>query len=119
RYTGPALGRPKSATFRTADVVGIDTLVNVAQGLYENAKGDEAKEVFKLPDYIQKMVDNKWLGEKTKKGFYKKIKDSEGKTEILSLDLKTMEYGKQRKVKSSTLGTIKEKESIHEKMKAY
>src|SRR5690606_4932419 len=74
RYTGPILGRPKSATFSTADVVGLDTLVNVANGLYENAPDDEAKEIFKLPSYIQKMADNKWFGEKSGQGFYKKTK---------------------------------------------
>src|SRR5690606_9385386 len=87
KFTGPAMGHPKSATFRTADVVGLDTLVNVANGLYENAPEDEAKEVFKLPSYILKMLENKWLGDKTKQGFYKKIKGADGKSEILSLNL--------------------------------
>src|SRR5690606_25575144 len=89
KYTGPAMGHPKSATFRTADVVGLDTLVNVAQGLQQNVPDDEAKAVFKLPSYITKMVENKWLGEKTKQGFYKKEKDADGNSTILSLDLKT------------------------------
>ncbi|HUH19304.1 3-hydroxyacyl-CoA dehydrogenase/enoyl-CoA hydratase family protein [Albibacterium sp.] len=119
RFTGPILGRPKSATFRTADVVGLDTLVNVANGLYENAPSDEAKEVFKLPAYIQKMVDNKWLGEKSDQGFYKKVKDKDGKTEILALNLKTLEYAKQDKVKSATLGEAKAVDDLRQRMKVF
>src|SRR5690554_4221543 len=119
KFTGPILGRPKSATFRTADVVGLDTLVNVANGLYENAPSDEAKEVFKLPGYIQQMVDNKWLGEKSEQGFYKKIKDEGGKTEILALNLKTLEYGKQDKVKSATLEEAKAVEDLRQRMKVF
>src|SRR5690554_3792939 len=119
KFTGPILGRPKSATFRTADVVGLDTLVNVANGLYENIPSDEAKEVFKLPGYIQKMVDNKWLGEKSEQGFYKKVKDKDGKTEILALNLKTLEYGKQDKMKSATLEGAKAVEDLRQRMKVF
>ena len=119
KFTGPILGRPKSATFRTADVVGLDTLVNVANGLYENAPHDEAKEVFKLPTYIQKMTDNKWLGEKTEQGFYKKTKDETGETEILALNLKTLEYNKQEKVKSSTLEAVKAVEDLRKRMRVF
>jgi 3-hydroxyacyl-CoA dehydrogenase len=119
RYTGPILGRPKSATFRTADVVGLDTLVNVANGLGENASGDEAKEVFELPAYLQQMVDNKWFGEKSGQGFYKKTKDATGKTEILALDLKTLEYRKQAKVKSSTIDAAKAVEDLRKRMKVF
>ncbi len=119
KYTGPAMGHPKSATFRTADVVGLDTLVNVAKGLEQNAPHDEAKGVFELPAFITKMVENKWLGEKTKKGFYEKVKDAKGGSEILSLNLKTMEYGPQAKVKSSTLEATKAVEDIRKRMKVY
>lgn len=119
KFTGPAMGHPKSATFRTADVVGLDTLVNVAKGLVENAPQDEAKGVFQLPDFITKMVENKWLGEKSKKGFYQKIKDDQGNSEILSLDLQTMDYAKQEKVKSSTLEATKGVDDIRERMKVY
>jgi len=119
KFTGPAMGHPKSATFRTADVVGLDTLVNVAKGLVENAPQDEAKGVFQLPDFITKMVENKWLGEKSKKGFYQKIKDDQGNSEILSLDLQTMDYAKQEKVKSSTLEETKGVDDIRERMKVY
>lgn len=119
KYTGPAMGHPKSATFRTADVVGLDTLVNVANGLAQNAPDDEAKGVFQLPSFITKMVENKWLGEKTKKGFYEKVKDASGNSEILSLNLKTFEYGTQQKVKSSTLEATKAVEDIRKRMKVY
>ncbi|MGK6349816.1 3-hydroxyacyl-CoA dehydrogenase NAD-binding domain-containing protein [Parapedobacter sp. DT-150] len=119
KFTGPAMGHPKSATFRTADVVGLDTLVNVANGLAENAKGDEAKGVFQLPAYLQQMVEKKWLGEKSGQGFYKKIKDDKGNSEILALDLKTLEYRKQDKVKSATLEATKPVDDIRKRMKVY
>ena len=90
--TGPVIGRPKSATFRTADVVGIDTLVKVSRGVYENCPADEARNVFLIPDWLEKMVTNKWLGDKTGQGFFFKSKGSQGEKEIFSLDLKTFEY---------------------------
>ena len=74
KLTGPVIGRPKSATFRTVDVVGLDTLVHVANGLYDNVPKDERHDLFKLPDFIEKMMENKWYGSKTGQGFYKKIK---------------------------------------------
>jgi 3-hydroxyacyl-CoA dehydrogenase len=119
KFTGPALGRPKSATFRTSDVVGLDTMINVANGVYQNAPEDEAREAFVLPEYVKKMQENKWLGDKTKQGFYKKTKDKDGKTEILALDLKTLEYRPQEKVKSSTLDATKPIENLQERMKVY
>lgn len=119
KFTGPALGRPKSATFRTTDVVGLDTMINVANGLYANVPNDEAREAFVLPQYVKKMQQNKWLGDKTSQGFYKKIKDAAGKTEILALDLKTLEYRSQNKVKSATLEATKPIENLRERMKVY
>ena len=83
KLTGPVIGRPKSATFRTVDVVGLDTLVHVAKGLYENCPNDEAHELFQLPGFINQMMENKWLGNKTKQGFYKKQTDAKGQSEIL------------------------------------
>ena len=74
KLSGPIMGRPKSATFRTCDVVGLDTLVHVANGLKANCPDDEENSLFELPEYISKMVENNWLGSKTKQGFYKKIK---------------------------------------------
>ena len=119
KFTGPAMGHPKSATFRTADVVGLDTLVNVANGLAENAPEDEAKGIFQLPDYIRQMVDRKWLGEKSGQGFYKKIKDDKGNSVILALDLKTLEYRQQDKVKAATLDATKAADDIRKRMKVY
>lgn len=119
KYTGPALGRPKSATFRTTDVVGLDTMINVANGLHKNLADDKAHELFELPDYVKKMQENKWLGDKTGQGFYKKIKTDDGKTEILSLDLKTFEYKPQQKIKSATLEATKPIENLRERMKVF
>ncbi len=119
KFTGPALGRPKSATFRTSDVVGLDTMIKVAKGLYDNCPEDKAHELFKLPEYVKKMEENKWLGDKTKQGFYKKTKTAEGKTEILALDLKTLEYKPQQKVKSATLEMTKPVENLRERMKIF
>jgi 3-hydroxyacyl-CoA dehydrogenase len=119
KFTGPALGRPKSATFRTSDVVGLDTMIKVAKGLYDNCPDDKAHELFKLPTYVQKMEENKWLGDKTKQGFYKKTKTADGKTEILALDLKTLEYKPQQKVKSATLEMTKPIENLRERMKVF
>ncbi len=107
KLTGPVIGRPKSATFRTVDVVGLDTLVHVANGIFDNCPKDEAHELFKLPDFIQKMMDNKWLGSKTGQGFYKKIKGDDGKSQILSLDLDTLEYRTKKRAKFATLELTK------------
>ncbi|MEH6308868.1 3-hydroxyacyl-CoA dehydrogenase NAD-binding domain-containing protein [Olivibacter sp. CPCC 100613] len=119
KYTGPAMGHPKSATFRTSDVVGLDTMVNVAKGLYENVPEDEARDMFILPDYINEMVEKKWLGEKTKQGFYKKVKDEKGNSEILVLDLGTLSYRKQEKIKSATLEETKKADDLIKRMKIY
>jgi 3-hydroxyacyl-CoA dehydrogenase len=116
--TGPVIGRPKSATFRTADVVGIDTLVKVAKGVYENCPADEAKESFIIPAWLDKMVANKWLGDKTKQGFFKKIKNEKGESEILTLDLKTFEYKPRVKPKFATLETAKPIEDLKTRLKA-
>ncbi len=107
KLTGPVIGRPKSATFRTVDLVGLDTLVHVANGLYEGCPEDEAHNLFKLPVFINKMMDNKWLGSKSGQGFYKKV----GK-EILSLDLNTLEYRTAKKASFATLELTKSIEPI-------
>ena len=107
KLTGPVIGRPKSATFRTVDVVGLDTLVHVANGIYENCPNDEAHELFKLPEFINKMMENKWLGSKSKQGFYKKTISAEGKKEILTLDLDTLEYRSKKRAKFATLELTK------------
>ncbi|EJF08234.1 3-hydroxyacyl-CoA dehydrogenase family protein, partial [Pontibacter sp. BAB1700] len=119
RITGPIIGRPKSATFRTLDVVGLDTLANVANGLYQTGEKDESRELFKLPDYLQKMVENKWLGDKTGQGFYKKTKDAKGKTEILTLDLNTLEYGPKQRPKFQSLEILKPIEDLKKRVKTF
>ena len=107
KLTGPIIGSPKSATFRTSDVVGLDTTVNVATGIYDNCPNDEFRDTFKLPKYIYTMLENNWLGSKTDGGFYKRIKDENGKSTILSLDLKTLEYSPVKKVSFETLNNAK------------
>jgi len=107
KLSGPVIGRPKSATFRTVDVVGLDTLVHTANGVYDNCPDDEKRGIFKLPDFINTMMENKWLGSKTGQGFYKKSKDAKGKTEILTLDLDTMEYRSKKSAKFATLELTK------------
>ncbi|HEY1040724.1 MAG TPA: 3-hydroxyacyl-CoA dehydrogenase/enoyl-CoA hydratase family protein [Bacteroidia bacterium] len=116
KLTGPVLGRPKSATFRTCDVVGLDTLVMVAKGLQKGLPNDEAKDVFKLTSYLEKMVENKWFGDKTGQGFYKKIKTS-GKSEIHALDLTSMEYKPSQKVKFATLEQTKPIDNLKDRLK--
>ncbi|MBN8701182.1 MAG: 3-hydroxyacyl-CoA dehydrogenase/enoyl-CoA hydratase family protein [Chitinophagales bacterium] len=116
--TGPVIGRPKSATFRTADVVGIDTLVKVAKGVYDNCPADEAKEQFIIPAWLNKMVENNWLGDKTGQGFFKKTKGAGGEKEILSLNLQTLEYGARQKPKFAMLETAKPIEDLKTRIKA-
>lgn len=116
--TGPIVGRPKSATFRTGDVVGIDTLVKVAKGVHDNCPNDEAKEQFIIPAWLNKMVENNWLGDKTGQGFFKKTKNASGEKEILTLNLQTMEYGARQKPKFATLETAKPIEDLKTRIKA-
>jgi 3-hydroxyacyl-CoA dehydrogenase len=117
KLTGPVLGRPKSATFRTCDVVGLDTLVHVANGLKANCPNDEENALFELPGYISKMTENKWLGSKSGQGFYKKVKTADGKSEIHSLDLKTLEYRASEKVKFATLEMTKPIDDLKQRTK--
>ncbi|WP_346236838.1 3-hydroxyacyl-CoA dehydrogenase NAD-binding domain-containing protein [Niabella insulamsoli] len=114
--TGPLIGRPKSATFRTADVVGIDTLVKVANGVYDNCPNDEAKETFKIPEWLNKLIEKKWLGDKTGQGFFKKIKGEKG-SEILTLHLKTFEYQPRVKPKFATVEAAKLIDNLHGRLK--
>lgn len=107
KLTGPVIGRPKSATFRTVDVVGLDTLVHVARGIHENCTDDERHGLFKLPGFIDTMVQNQWLGSKSGQGFYKKISGKDGKSEILTLDLDTMDYRSKKSAKFATLELTK------------
>ncbi len=117
KLTGPVIGRPKSATFRTVDVVGLDTLVHVANGIAENCPDDERHELFKLPDFINTMMENKWLGSKTRQGFYKKNVSAEGKKEILSLDLDTLEYRGSKRASFPTLEMTKTIDKVVDRFK--
>ena len=117
KLTGPVLGRPKSATFRTCDVVGLDTLAHVANGLKANCPNDEESALFQLPDFVTKMLENKWLGSKTKQGFYKKTVNESGKKEILSLNLKTLEYEPSKKVSFPTLEMTKPVDDLKQRTK--
>ncbi|MGB3234235.1 MAG: 3-hydroxyacyl-CoA dehydrogenase/enoyl-CoA hydratase family protein [Ferruginibacter sp.] len=115
--TGPLAGRPKSATFRTADVVGIDTLIKVAKGVYDNCPNDEAKDIFNIPAWLNKMVENNWLGDKTGQGFFKKVKTPEGKSDIQVLNLQTMEYTARQRPKFATLEAAKPIEDLPARLK--
>jgi 3-hydroxyacyl-CoA dehydrogenase len=115
--TGPIIGRPKSATFRTADVVGIDTLVKVAKGVAANATADEAALIFTIPSWLDTIVSNNWLGDKTGQGFFKKIKGSVGEKEILSLNLQTLEYGPRQKSKFAGLEAAKSEDDLKSRLK--
>ncbi len=114
--TGPLTGKPKSATFRTADVVGIDTLVKVSDNVYKDCPDDEARELFRIPDFVNKLVENNWLGDKTGQGFYKKTKDKEGGKEILELNLDAFEYQPSPKVKYASVTAAKQSESLKERL---
>ena len=113
--TGPIIGRPKSATFRTADIVGIDTLVKVAKGVADNCPTDEALAIFNIPTWLEKMLANNWLGDKTGQGFFKKIKTEAGK-EILTLNLQTLEYGPRNKPKFASLEAAKPIEDLKQRL---
>jgi len=113
--TGPIIGRPKSATFRTADVVGIDTLVKVAKGVADNCPNDEAHHIFNIPTWLEKMLANNWLGDKTGQGFFKKLKTEAGK-EILTLNLQTLEYGPRNKPKFASLEAAKPIEDLKQRL---
>ncbi|MBN8783337.1 MAG: 3-hydroxyacyl-CoA dehydrogenase [Sphingobacteriales bacterium SCN 48-20] len=116
--TGPAIGRPKSATFRTADVVGIDTLVKVAKGVQDNCPDDEARDTFTIPAWLDKVVENKWLGDKTKQGFFKKMPPGpDGKKDIHVLNLSTLEYEPRQKPKFATVEAGKPIEDLAQRLK--
>ncbi len=116
KLTGPVIGRPKSATFRTVDLVGLDTLVHTANGVADNAPNDEMQKSFIMPDFVNKMMEKKWLGSKTKQGFYKK-EVIDGKKSILSIDLKTLEYKPQVRAKFPTLELTKTIDNVIDRFK--
>ena len=115
--TGPAVGWPKSATFRTADIVGLDVLVHVVKNIYETAPNDESRESYKVPAMVEEMVKRGWLGDKTGQGFYKKVR-GEGDKEILTLDVNTMDYRPRQKAKFASLEMGKAIEDTRERLRA-
>jgi len=115
--TGPLIGRPKSATFRTADVVGIDTLVKVAKGVAENCPNDEQRAVFSIPAWLDKLLENKWLGDKTGQGFFKKTKGAGGEKEILTLNLQTLEYSPRQRPKFASVEAAKTVDDLKTRLK--
>jgi 3-hydroxyacyl-CoA dehydrogenase len=114
--TGPAVGWPKSATFRTADIVGIDVLVHVVKNIYETAPDDESREAYRVPALVEEMLRRGWLGEKTGQGFYKRVKGS-GEKEILTLDVNTMDYRARQKAKFASLDSGKSIDDTRERLR--
>ncbi|WNJ16223.1 3-hydroxyacyl-CoA dehydrogenase NAD-binding domain-containing protein [Pontibacter sp. G13] len=117
KLTGTATGKPKSGTFRLSDLVGLDTTVHVLNGLKQNCPNDEENSLFEVPPFVQTMLDNKWLGDKTKQGFYKKTRNEKGEREILSLDLETLEYRPKAKVSIPSLKLVKNTSSLAKRLK--
>lgn len=116
RMTGPLIGRAKSATFRTMDVVGLDTTVNVANNLYAGLPNDESKEAFKLPNIVKEVHEKGWFGDKSGQGYFKKTKDKDGNREILELDLKTFEYVPRTRANFKALEAVKEEEDLKKRI---
>jgi 3-hydroxyacyl-CoA dehydrogenase len=115
--TGPAVGWPKSATFRTVDLVGLDVLAHVVRNIYENIPGDESREMYRLPKLVEDMLERGWLGEKTGGGFYKRVKKA-AESEILTLDWHKMEYRPRQKAKFGSIEAGKGIESTRERLRA-
>ena len=115
--TGPAIGQPKSATFRTADIVGLDVLMHVVKNIYETAADDESREMYKVPAFVEDMAKRKWLGDKTGQGFYKKLR-GEGEKEILTLDVNTMEYRPRQKARFASIEAGKTIEDTSDRLRA-
>lgn len=120
RLTGPAIGRPKTGTFRLGDLVGHDTAANVIRGIKQNCPDDEQAAAFEVPDYLQFLLDNKFLGNKSGQGFYKKTRerDEKGKPVILALNLKTLEYEPQSLPDLPSLRATKQIDNLPKRIKA-
>jgi 3-hydroxyacyl-CoA dehydrogenase len=116
--TGPVIGQPKSATFRTADIVGIDVLLHVVNNIYESVPNDESREMYKAPALVEEMARRKWLGDKTGQGFYKRVR-GKGEKEILTLDVNTMEYRPRQKARFASLDAAKGIDDTGERLRAF
>ena len=119
KLTGPAIGRPKTGTFRLGDLVGLDTAGKVMQGIKDNCPDDEQIGTFTAPSYMKYLLDNSFYGNKTKKGFYQKTKekDANGRPVILGLDLKTHEYAPTQAPTLASLKDLKQIENQEAKIK--
>jgi 3-hydroxyacyl-CoA dehydrogenase len=115
--TGPAIGQPKSATFRTGDIVGLDVLVHVVRNIYESIPNDESRENYRLPALLEEMMKRGWLGDKTGGGFYKRVKKG-GESEILTLDWQKMEYRPKKKAKFGSIEAGKGIEDTQARIRA-
>jgi 3-hydroxyacyl-CoA dehydrogenase len=115
--TGPAIGQPKSATFRTADIVGIDVLVHVVKNIYESVANDESREMYRVPVLVEEMARRGWLGDKTGQGFYKRVK-GDGERDILTLDVRTMEYRPRQKARFASIEGGKAIEDTRQRLRA-
>jgi 3-hydroxyacyl-CoA dehydrogenase len=116
--TGPIIGQPKSATFRTADIVGLDVLVHVVKNIYDSVPYDESREMYRVPALVEEMARRNWLGDKTGQGFYKRVKGGEAEKEILTLDVNTMEYRALQKARFGSLEAAKGIEDLGERLRA-
>lgn len=116
--TGPAVGWPKSATFRTADIVGLDVLMHVVKNIYETAPNDESCEAYKVPAFVEEMAKRKWLGDKTGQGFYKRVRGGGGEKEILTLDIATMEHRPRQKARFPSIEAGKTIDDTRERLRA-
>jgi 3-hydroxyacyl-CoA dehydrogenase len=115
--TGPALGWPKSATFRLADIVGIDVLLHVIRNIHDNIPNDESRELYRVPALIEELARRGSLGDKTGRGFYQRVKKSGGESEILTLDPATMEYRPQQKARFASIEAGKAIEDTRERLR--
>ena len=118
KITGPIVGRPKSATFRTFDLVGLDVFTHVIKNLHEALPEDEEREMFVAPEFLTKMVDRGLLGNKARSGFYKKQKGEGDKREIWTLETASLDYRPSEKVKLPALDMAKNIEDAAERIKA-
>jgi 3-hydroxyacyl-CoA dehydrogenase len=116
--TGPAVGWPKSATFRLADIVGLDVFVNVIRNIYDNAPNDEAREIYHVPPLIEELAKRGWIGEKAGRGFYQRVKRAGGESEILTLDPATMDYRRRQKARFASIEMGRTIEDTRERLRA-
>ncbi|HEV2298385.1 MAG TPA: 3-hydroxyacyl-CoA dehydrogenase NAD-binding domain-containing protein [Candidatus Acidoferrales bacterium] len=116
--TGPAIGQPKSATFRTADLVGLDVLVHVVNNIYDSVPSDESREIYKVPALVEDLTKRGWIGEKVGKGLYQRVKKG-GESEILTLDWKTMDYRARQKAKFASIEAGKMIDDTRERLRSF